>query len=100
MANLFLLYATIFFVAIVAVATVVSVIQGSRKGRVSAWVNRILYLAGMAAALMNFIRMLLVYETYKGTMAFASVIVMVSLAIGLVRSEQKTDGTDSEKEEG
>lgn len=92
----FFWYATVVFLVIVVTAMVVSLIQVSRTGRASVWLNRILYLAGIAAALMNFIRMLLVYETYKGTMAFASVIVIVSLVVGLIRSEQKEE-TDREE---
>ena len=88
MNNQILLTATLICVGLVAVFLVISIISASKNREVSKWNNRLLHLAGMAAAVLNGIRVTVLYADSRGVMVAANVIVFFSLLVSLIRAER------------
>ncbi len=76
------------FVGLMVVCMVASIILTARGGKSSVWMTRGLYVFGIIASVLNAIRIFLERESYKGTMVFASVVVVFCLIYGLIRSEK------------
>lgn len=85
--NQALLYATFALLGIVGLMMLVSIVQVGRNKKVSIWINRISYLAGAIAVVLNLVRMIIAFSDYKGTLIFANAIVLLCIIISAGRQE-------------
>ena len=96
--NQILMYGTFGFLGLVVVCWIVSM----KQGKASIWMSRGIYIFGLAAVVLNLVRMALVFEEYKGTMIFANVIALFCILIAYVRAEREhrfpTSGQNAEEE--
>ena len=100
--NQILMYGTFGFLGLVVVCWIFSMVQVAKRGKASIWMSRGIYIFGLAAVVLNLIRMALVFEEYKGTMIFANVIALFCILIAYVRAEREyrspSSGQNAEEE--
>ena len=87
--NTYLMYGTVVLLGLVIVCWIGNLILVQKKGGPSLWLSRGLYICGMLAVVLNAARMLVIRDTYRGTLVFANIVAFICILVAFIRAENE-----------
>lgn len=94
-----MLYATLAFAGLMLACMVINIASTAKTEKPSVWATRGLYIFGILAAVANTVRVMFTLQSNKGTMIFASIVVMFCLVYSFYRSEKGVDPAMQQEEQ-